>query len=154
MGSTTTNTPISALGVPGFALVTGGGSGIGRATCLLLAREACSGVAVADVNVDSIKKVKEELAKAATNPDFQCITIQVDVRDEMSVKAMVADTVKAFGRLDYAVNCAGIGLKKPFAETEMQEWDRMIAINLTGVFTCVKEEVLQMMQQEPRKSTA
>jgi NAD(P)-dependent dehydrogenase (short-subunit alcohol dehydrogenase family) len=94
--------------------------------------------------------VKKELIEAATNPEFKCITIRVDVRDETSVKAMVAETVKAFGRLDYAVNCAGIGLKKPFAETEIQEWDRMIAINLTGVFTCVKEEILQMMKQEPR----
>jgi NAD(P)-dependent dehydrogenase (short-subunit alcohol dehydrogenase family) len=151
MGSTvTTSSLVSALAVPGFALITGGGSGIGRATSLLLAREACSGVAIADVNVDSMATVKKELIEAATNPEFKCITIRVDVRDETSVKAMVAETVKAFGRLDYAVNCAGIGLKKPFAETEIQEWDRMIAINLTGVFTCVKEEILQMMKQEPR----
>jgi len=143
---------MTGLGIAGFALVTGGGSGIGRATSLLLAQEGCTGLALADVNQDGMKNVKEELQKIATNSSFQCITILVDVRDAASVKSMIDETVRTFGRLDYAVNCAGIGLKKPFGETDIEEWNRMIAINLTGVFSCVKEETLQMLKQEPPTS--
>jgi len=143
---------MTGLGISGFAVVTGGGSGIGRATSLLLAQEGCSGLALADVNQDGMNAVKEELGKVATHSSFKCITIVVDVRDAASVKNMVEETVKTFGRLDYAVNCAGIGLKKPFGETDISEWDRMIAINLTGTFSCVKEETLQMLKQDPPTS--
>jgi NAD(P)-dependent dehydrogenase (short-subunit alcohol dehydrogenase family) len=142
----------SSLGVPGFALVTGAGSGIGRATSLLLAREGCSGIALADINKQSVEAVKIELMEVTENPNFCCITLAVDVRDEASVGDMVTRAVEAFGRLDYAVNCAGIGLKKPFIETEMADWNKMIAINLTGVFCCVKAETQQMLKQVPREA--
>lgn len=145
--------PKSPLGVPGFALVTGGGSGIGRATSLLLAREYCAGIALADINQEGLTKVKAELEAVATNPDFRCITVTVNVADEASVRAMVAKAVEAFGRIDYAANIAGIGaVKGPIAESKMEDWNKMIAVNLTGVFICAKECIMQMMKQEPRES--
>lgn len=144
---------MSSLGVPGIGLVTGGGSGIGRAAALLLAKEGAAGIALADVNKEGMETVKAELEAVASHEKFKCITIVVDVRNTSSVKSMVAETAKVFGRLDYAVNCAGIGFKKAFAETESEDWDRMIAINLTGVFNSVKEETLQMMSQEPLTTT-
>ncbi|KAM5352775.1 hypothetical protein ACJ41O_005497 [Fusarium nematophilum] len=140
----------SVLGVPGFALVTGAGSGIGRATSLLLAREGCAGLTLADFNERSALAVKEEVLLAATNPAFKAITVSSDVRDEESVKAMISATVEAFGRLDYAVNCAGIGFKESIGGTEIPDWDRVLATNLTGVFLCVREEIRQMETQEPR----
>ncbi|KAE9372852.1 putative 3-oxoacyl-reductase FabG [Stipitochalara longipes BDJ] len=140
--------PGSALGVPGFALVTGAASGIGRAIVRLLAREGCSGIALADINLSSAQTVQKELETIATSPKFKCVAIQVDVQDEESIISMVKQTVTAFGRIDYAVNCAGIGMKKPLADTELQDWNRMIGINMTGVFLCLKAEVKQMMSQE------
>lgn len=141
--------PSSALGVPGYALVTGGASGIGRAIVRLLAREACAGIAVADINADALETVQKELIEIATNKDFRCITVNVDVRNESSVADMVKRATESFGRIDYAVNCAGIGLKKPLADTDLKEWDRMMGINMTGVFLCMKAEINQMITQEP-----
>lgn len=148
---TQSQTPLlpSALGVPGCALVTGGASGIGYAIVRLLARESCAGIAVADINADALEAVREELAAIATNKDFKCVTVNVDVRDENSVTEMVHQATQAFGRIDYAVNCAGIGLKKPLADTDLKEWDRMMGINMTGVFLCMKAEIKQMIAQEP-----
>jgi NAD(P)-dependent dehydrogenase (short-subunit alcohol dehydrogenase family) len=146
--------PKSSLGVLGFALVTGGGSGIGRATSLLLAREYCAGIALADINEEGLEKVKVELESVATNPEFKCITITVNVADETSVRNMVASAVEVFGRIDYAANIAGIGaVKGPIALGKMEDWNKMIAVNLTGVFICAKEEIMQMMKQEPRESS-
>jgi NAD(P)-dependent dehydrogenase (short-subunit alcohol dehydrogenase family) len=102
----------SPLGVSGFALITGGGSGIGRATSLLLAKSYCAGIALADINEDGLLSVKKELLGVATNPAFKCITITVNVGNEESVKNMVAKIVEAFGRIDYAANIAGIGAVK------------------------------------------
>lgn len=141
--------PASALGVPGHALVTGGASGIGLAIVRLLARETCAGIAVADINADALAAVRDELVSIATNKNFKCITFSVDVRDESSVTDTVKRVTEEFGRIDYAVNCAGIGLKKPLADTDLKEWDRMMGINMTGVFLCMKAEINQMIAQEP-----
>jgi len=138
----------SALGVPGFALVTGAASGIGRAIVHLLAKEGCAGIALADINLASAQAAQVELESLSPNPKFKCVAIRVDVQDEESIIAMVKETVVAFSRIDYAVNCAGIGMKKPLAETELQDWNRMIGINMTGVFLCLKAEVKQMMSQQ------
>jgi len=154
MSSSESTLPASALGVPGYALVTGGVSGIGRAIVRLLAREACSGIAVADINADALAEVQKEIVEIATNKDFKCITVNVDVRDEGSVTDMVRQTVENFGRIDYAVNCAGIGLKKPLADTDLKDWDRMMAINMTGVFLCMKAEINQMNTQRFTVSSA
>lgn len=143
----------SALGVEGFALVTGGGSGIGRATSLLLARENCLGIALADVNESALASVKQEVEAAASNPSFKCITIKVDVSNEGSVREMIAKVVESFGRIDFAANIAGIGaVKGPIAEGKLHDWNKMIAVNLTGVWICAKEEIMQMMKQDPRKN--
>lgn len=152
MTSSGSTLPVSSLGVPGYALVTGGASGIGRAIVRLLAREACSGIAVADINADALAEVQKELNQIATNKSFKCITINVDVRNESSVTDMIKQATQAFGRIDYAVNCAGIGLKKPLAETDLKDWDRMMGINMTGVFLCMKAEINQMISQQPPTS--
>ena len=140
---------ISPLGVPGFALVTGAGSGIGKAIVHLLARERCNGVLLADLNKAAVESVKEALIKIATHPQFRCIVYAVDVSKEESVGGMVKTAVEAFGHIDYAVNCAGIGMKRSLLDTSTEDWNRMTSINLSSVFFCMKHEIEQMRKQDP-----
>ncbi|KPI36349.1 3-oxoacyl-[acyl-carrier-protein] FabG [Cyphellophora attinorum] len=137
------------MAMPGYALITGGGSGIGLATALLLAREGAYGIALADIEEVQLKGAIAEIEAVATNDEFQCIAILVDVRKAESVAEMVKKTADAFGRVDYAVNSAGIGYKKLGVETEALDWERVMAVNLTGVFNSTKEEMRQMLKQEP-----
>jgi NAD(P)-dependent dehydrogenase (short-subunit alcohol dehydrogenase family) len=130
------------------ALVTGGASGIGQATAVVMAREGAR-VAVADrAEVDAAARVA--LINAAGG---QAIAIGGDVTHEADVAAMVPRTVSAFGRIDCAFNNAGIAPRavgpagQRLHELSQQAFDRMLAVNLTGVFLCLKHEVAQMLAQ-------
>jgi len=130
------------------ALVTGGASGIGRATALAMAREGAR-VAVADRTEESAAATVA-LINAAGG---QAIAIGGDVTREADVQAMVARAVAAFGRIDCAFNNAGVGGASvgPGAqrlhELSQASFDSMLAINLTGVFLCMKHEIAQMLAQ-------
>ena len=130
------------------ALVTGGASGIGRATSLAMAREGAL-VAVAD-RTEERSAQTVALINAAGG---QAIAIGGDVANEADVAAMVARTVAAFGRIDCAFNNAGIGggsagpRNQRLHEVERANFDTMLAINLTGVFMCMKHEIVQMLAQ-------
>ena len=130
------------------ALVTGGASGIGRATALAMAREGAR-VAVADRTEESAAATVV-LINAAGG---QAIAIGGDVTREADVAAMVARTVAAYGRIDCAFNNAGVsgGAVGPgrqrLHELSQASFDAMLAINLTGVFLCLKHEVAQMLAQ-------
>jgi NAD(P)-dependent dehydrogenase (short-subunit alcohol dehydrogenase family) len=122
------------------ALVTGGGSGIGRATALLLAREGAS-VAIADRDLDAAQAVAAEVEAAGG----AALALQADVADQTQVRAMVAAVVERFGRLDCAVNSAGVvGAGGLFADLTDEAWNANIAINLTGMRHCVTHEIVQM----------
>ena len=130
------------------ALVTGGASGIGQATAVVMAREGAR-VAVADrAEADAAATVA--LINAAGG---QAIAIGGDVTREADVAAMVARTVSAFGRIDCAFNNAGIAPRavgpagQRLHELSQEAFDRMLAVNLTGVFLCLKHEVAQMLAQ-------
>jgi NAD(P)-dependent dehydrogenase (short-subunit alcohol dehydrogenase family) len=133
--------------VPGFdgkvAVVTGGSSGIGRASALAFAREGAR-VVIADVNGEGSAETVRMIAEAGGAARF----IHIDVSRAADVAAMVAFTVEAFGRLDYALNNAAINVP-PAPVTEMPEesWDRIIAVNLKGIWLCLKYEVAQMLRQ-------
>jgi NAD(P)-dependent dehydrogenase (short-subunit alcohol dehydrogenase family) len=130
------------------ALVTGGASGIGRATAVAMSREGAR-VAVADRTEDSAAGTVA-LINAAGG---QAIAIGGDVSHETDVAAMVARTVAAFGRLDCAFNNAGISGRavgpagERTHELSRESFDGMLAINLTGVFMCMKHEIAQMLAQ-------
>jgi NAD(P)-dependent dehydrogenase (short-subunit alcohol dehydrogenase family) len=130
------------------ALVTGGASGIGRATALAMAREGAR-VAVCD-RTESGAATTVALINAAGG---QAIAIGGDVVSEADVKAMIMRTVAAFGRLDCAFNNAGIAPRhvgpggQRTHEMSRASFDDMLAVNLTGVFLCLKHEIVQMLAQ-------
>ena len=130
------------------ALVTGGGGGIGRATALAMVREGAR-VAVADFNAAAARDTVAQINTLGG----QAITLTGDVTRAEDVRTMVADAVTAYGRLDCAFNNAGIaGFQVDAAGRKTHEWseesfDRMIAVNLKGVWLCMKEEIEQMLRQ-------
>ena len=114
-------------------LVTGGGSGIGEACCVRLAAEGAR-VAVLDIDLAKAEAVAAGLGGEA-------IAIRVDVSDPAAVEAAVAEVVRRLGRLTLAVNNAGIGgARLPPEQTPLEQWERTIAVNLSGVFYCLKAE--------------
>jgi len=125
------------------ALVTGGASGIGLATVRAFA-EAGAAVAIADINEDAARAAADNLVAAG----HKAIGIRCAVENEADAAAMVAQTVSTFGRLDAAFNNAGIHVAvAETADAEGSDFDRIIAINLRGIFTCMKHELRQMREQ-------
>jgi NAD(P)-dependent dehydrogenase (short-subunit alcohol dehydrogenase family) len=125
------------------ALVTGAASGMGLATARALA-EAGGAVVLADFKEDAVKAAAEELAAAG----HKAIAVRCDVSDDAQVKAMVARAVREFGRLDATFNNAGVVANiAPTADSTREDWDRVIGINLRGVWSCMKHELRQMERQ-------
>jgi len=125
------------------ALVTGAGMGIGLATAKAFA-DAGAAVVLADVNAEAVRAATERLVTAG----HKALGIRCDVADERQVAAMVEQAISTFGRLDAAFNNAGIHV--PVAETADalgEDFDRAIAINLRGVWSCMKYELRQMRTQ-------
>jgi NAD(P)-dependent dehydrogenase (short-subunit alcohol dehydrogenase family) len=125
------------------ALVTGGASGIGEACVLALARAGAK-VAVIDLNNELGEKVVQDANQAGAEVVF----LPVDVSDPQAVEQMVADTVNAFGRLDIAVNNAGIGGEaNTTGEYDIANWKRVIDVNLNSVFYCMRYEIPALLGQ-------
>jgi NAD(P)-dependent dehydrogenase (short-subunit alcohol dehydrogenase family) len=126
------------------ALVTGAASGIGRESARLFAKE---GARVAVVDLDG--PGAEETAHGIEQAGGEAIALAVDVADEAAVERMIATTIDRFGRLDAAHNNAGITSPSfLFHEMPLDEWGRMIRVNLTSVFLCMKHELARMIAQE------
>src|SRR5436309_15966619 len=125
------------------ALVTGASSGMGLATAQAFA-EAGAAVVLADVREDLVKAEAQKLVDAGQ----KAIAVRCDVSDDGQVAAMVERTVAEFGRLDAAFNNAGVMARlAPTAESTREEWDRVIGVNLRGVWSCMKHELGQMERQ-------
>ena len=114
-------------------IVTGGGSGIGRATALLFAREGAR-LAIADKRKDAAQAVSQDCARHGVT----AIAIEMDVAKAADARRMVDETMKAFGRLDVLVNNAGYGIAGSVVDTEEQAWDDLMSVNVRGVFLCAK----------------
>jgi 3-hydroxybutyrate dehydrogenase len=115
------------------AVVTGAASGIGRAIAAALAREGAA-VCVADLNAEAGRQAAETIAQAG---GVAC-TVAVDVSQAASVKAMIDETVRTFGRLDILVNNAGLQYVCPVIEYPEDRWNTLIGVMLTGTFLCTK----------------
>ncbi len=124
------------------ALITGAGSGIGRATALAFAR-AGARVAVADVTVAGGEETVRQITAAGGEARF----VRCDVSKGAEVERMVAETVAAFGRLDCAFNNAGVeGAQAPTADSTPDNWDRVIGVNLSGVYYCLRAEIPALLR--------
>lgn len=124
------------------ALVTGGASGIGRATCMAFARNGAS-VVVSDVDDEGGNHTCKSIEADGGNAKF----VACDVAGSAAVEHLIDETVSAYGRLDYAFNNAGI--EGEMAATEQcseENWDRLMGINLKGVWLCMKYEIRHMLQ--------
>ena len=125
------------------ALVTGAASGMGLATAQAFA-ESGAAVVLADAREE---KVAQEAAKLTT-AGYKAVGIRCDVSDEAQAEQMVARAMSEFGRLDAAFNNAGVMARiVPTADSTLEEWDRVININLRGVWSCMKYELRQMERQ-------
>ena len=125
------------------ALVTGAAGGIGRESALAFARKGAK-VVVSDVTVDG----GEETVQMIKDMGGEAIFVKADVSKQAEVQALVDKAVETYGRLDFAHNNAGIeGAPAPCADCTLENWDKTIAINLTGVFYCCQAEVRQMLKQ-------
>ena len=124
------------------ALVTGGASGIGRATAIAFAREGAD-VVVADLDPKRGEETVAAVAEAGTKGLF----VRTDVADPSSVSGLVRAAVERFGRLDVAFNNAGIeGSEGLTAECSLDNWSHTLAVNLSGVFYCMREELAVMVE--------
>jgi 3-oxoacyl-[acyl-carrier protein] reductase len=127
------------------AIVTGGGIGIGRAYCLALAREGAKVVA-ADIQHTEAGRVAEEIQKSGG----EAIAVAVDVTSPEKTRAMADAALKRYGRIDILVNNAALYSaikKKPFMEIDAEEWDRVMAVNVKGLFLCMQAVYPAMKRQ-------
>ena len=124
------------------ALITGGSSGIGRASALAFAREGAK-VVIADVNTDG----GEETAEIIRARDGDALFVHTDVTKATDVEAMVDKIVEAHDRLDCAFNNAGVLRSSSIVECTEEDWDLTMSVNLKGVWLCMKYEILQMLKQ-------
>jgi NAD(P)-dependent dehydrogenase (short-subunit alcohol dehydrogenase family) len=126
-----------------IALITGAGSGIGRATSLIFAREGAR-LALSDI----VAEAGEETLRMVKQAGAEAIFVRTDVSKFAEVEALVSRVVATYGRLDCAFNNAGIdGKMAKTADCTEEVWHRTIAVNLTGVFFCMKAEIPQMLKQ-------
>jgi NAD(P)-dependent dehydrogenase (short-subunit alcohol dehydrogenase family) len=135
------NNPLDFTGK--VALVTGAASGMGLATAQAFA-EAGAAVVLSDFREDAVKTSAQKLAESG----HKAIALRCDVSDDSQVAAMVDRAVAEFGRLDAAFNNAGVMARiARTAESTREEWDRVIGINLRGVWSCMKHELRHMERQ-------
>ncbi len=123
-------------------IVTGSRRGIGKAIALTLAK-AGANVVVSDINLDDCNKVVEEIKTIGGN----ALAVKADISNPEEVKDVVKSTVKRFGKVDILVNNAGIYMQKSLTDVTEQDFDKILDINLKGVFLCSKAVVPEMIKQ-------
>jgi len=125
-------------------LVTGAGTGIGRACGIRFAREGAA-VALLDISAENLNETKNLILKEIPGARVLCLT--ADVSDEESVAEAVEKTASEFGKLNFAMNNAGVMMTRaPVGEVDSKAWERVVNINLFGAFYCAKYEIRQMLK--------
>ncbi|MBA3037318.1 MAG: SDR family oxidoreductase [Desulfobacterium sp.] len=125
------------------ALVTGGSMGIGQATALAFAREKAK-VVIADIMI----KEGEETVRMIKNGGGEAYFIKTDISSHNEIENLIQKTIEKYGRIDYALNSVGIGVKLALtADFHEEDWDRVMNINLKGIWLCMKYEIPHMLKQ-------
>jgi len=131
---------------PKIALITGAGTGVGKAAALALAKEG-----YALVLTGRRKEPLEEVAAAAQASGAKTLVVQADVGDPAQVKMLFAKTKETFGRLDLLFNNAGMGAPAvPMEQLSFEQWKAVVDVNLTGSFLCAQEAMRMMKEQTPQ----
>jgi NAD(P)-dependent dehydrogenase (short-subunit alcohol dehydrogenase family) len=125
-----------------IALVTGGGSGIGRATALRLAQDGADGV-VLDLNLEGARETVTRLEKLGRRG----VALRADVTRSDEVRAAVEQAARALGPIDVLVNNAGLAWQATFLEMPEQDWDRMLAVHLKGAYNCTRAVLPGMLER-------
>jgi 3-hydroxybutyrate dehydrogenase len=126
------------------AVITGGGHGIGRAIALRFAAAGAS-IVVGGTSKDAL----EQTARDIQDRGGRAVSVIADVADEAAVERLIARTLETFGRVDILVNNAGIaGPTAPLTEVTREDWDRTLAVNLTGAFLCARHALPHMIRQQ------
>ncbi|KAL6851316.1 putative secondary metabolism biosynthetic enzyme [Amphichorda felina] len=143
---------MGAYGLQGVALITGAGCGIGQDCARSFVDEGCTGVIFADIDLGRAEAAAKEASISLNGQQCDVLALQVDVADRESVEAMVAKSVQRFGRIDYCINSAGVGARKPYSVLDMPqaEFDRFHAVNVGGTLNVIQAVGKQMLVQEPR----
>jgi len=127
-----------------IAIVTGASSGIGQGVSVCLAREGCA-VVLNGRNEEALKAIEDGIRAEGGNAHY----IVADVTDRSTVDRLIRETLEHFGRIDILVNSAGVNTKKrAIADIALEDWDRVIEVNLTGTFNGVRAVLPQMRKQE------
>ncbi len=128
--------------LPGkVSIITGGADGIGKATALLFAREG-SKLVIADFDPEKGTEFQQTLKGMG----YESIFVETDVRNSSEVQAMADASIEHFGRIDILVNNAGVAISIPVVELSEDDWNRVVDINLKGVFLCCKYVIPKMIQ--------
>lgn len=128
-----------------IAVVTGSSKGIGKAIVIAFANsKQYSGIITNGRNIDELQRVSDEIEASGCDS----IAIEADVSKENDCIRLIKDTIKHYDRIDVLVNNAGIQQDIPFAKTAIEDWYKIISVDLTGPFVCSREAVKQMQTQE------
>ncbi|KAJ5697827.1 hypothetical protein N7488_011511 [Penicillium malachiteum] len=131
----------------GVGFITGAASGIGKATAFSFARHGVRQLSLADINLDAAQQVAHDIESQFSG--IKAIARRIDVKSESSINTAVADTVNQLGRIDYAVNSAGVGGPRALsAEHELEGWENTLDIDLTGVWLTSRVEIRAMLKQK------
>ena len=121
------------------AIVTGGGKGIGREICLGLSKQGAK-IVIAELDIENSNKVIEEIKDSGS----EAISIKTDISNENSVKNLILETIKKFNKIDILINNAGIRHVKKLDDHNLNDWNDMLSVNLTGPYICCKAVIPEM----------
>ncbi|WP_255345282.1 SDR family NAD(P)-dependent oxidoreductase [Anaerotruncus sp. G3(2012)] len=125
------------------AVITGSASGFGKETALLFAREGAE-ISLLDINAESAQKVATEIAKIGGRAHV----MQVDVSEEESVKSAFSQALEQMHTVDILINCAGYGRSSRIQDLTLEQWRRLIDVNMTGTFLCCREIIPHMVERQ------